>query len=337
MFRLPFSFPFTGVSSKHRIVFYTQLEQMLDAGIPPARSLRTISQYLKPRKLRRAVAYMASHIENGGSLTTAFDGYPDIFPPLERRIINAAESGGFSSQAISGLARFQTDMRQLLTQFWMQLIYPGLIIFTAIVVCPLLKAIFLGGVENLLVRLAWNAAQAFGIIVALLLAFRILNSLTPTRIILHRISLNFPFIGKLFRRFAKVRFAKTLASLYAAGLPVREAFRDAALASGNETIARRLLRSMPILNEGGTLSEAISRSGYFDAIALGMIATGEETGKLDSLLNKYANHEEQEAITQLKVVSRAIPMLVYYGVLFYVAYIIIGFYKNYFDQLNKIQ
>lgn len=337
MSRLSFSLPFTGVSSKRRIQFYTQLEQMLDAGIPPVRSLRAIGKHINPRRLRRIVNDMAEHIESGGSLTSAFERHPAVFSPLERRIIGASETGGFSSQAISGMVRFQTDMRRLWVQFWTNMIYPGMIIFTAAVVCPLLKAIFLGGVENLLERLGWNALLGFLCVFWIVLIFRFLNSRKFSRRILHRFALHLPLFGRVFRKLAKVRFAKTLASLYSAGLPVREAYRESALASGNETIARRLLATLPVLNEGGTLSQAIELSRQFDPIALGMIVTGEESGQMDTLLNKYAAFEEAEAVNQLKIVSRAIPTLVYLLVMAYVAYFIIGAYKSYFAQLDLIQ
>lgn len=333
MSRLSFSLPFLGISRKKRIAFYTQLEYMLDAGIPPVRSLRAAAEREGSARFRKVILAMADHIEAGGSLTSAFDQHPAIFPPLERRMMGAAERGGNISRALSVIARFQTDMRHLWVRFWMDMIYPGILLFTALVVCPMLKAVFLGGVENLMASLAWNAARLLAILLIVIVVFRWLNSMPFTRGVLHRIALRLPLFGKAFHRLAKTNFAKALASLYVSGLPVREAYRESAKSSGNEIVTRRLADSARVLEEGGNLSQAIAASGQFDAMALGMISTGEESGKLDFMLNKYADFEEQEAVNQLKILSKTLPMFIYFLVACYIVYIIFTFYMHYFSMI----
>jgi len=254
MVRLGFSLPFAGISRKQRIAFYNQLEPMLDAGIPPVRSLRSIAGQGHSRKMKRTILDMADHIESGGTLASAMERHADVFPPLERRVIGAAESGGFSVQAISSLARFQSEMRHLWIRLGVDMIYPGFLLFTALVICPLLQAFFLGGVENVLEFLLWNAAAAFAAILVLITAIRLLNELPLSRGILHWFALHTPFLGRVVRGFAITHFVQTLASLYSAGFPVRDAYIQSAQSCGNDRIARRLRSSSVVLDEGGSLS-----------------------------------------------------------------------------------
>ncbi len=331
-----FSLPFTGISGKQRITFYTQLEHMLDAGIPPVRSLRTIAQQGGSRKWHRIISTLADHIETGGSLTSAFSLFPDIFSPLECRMVGAAESSGSIVQVLSAIARYRSEMRNLWTSFWINMIYPGFLLFTALVVCPLLKAIFLGGVENLLINLAFNALRIVLVILSLLIVFRFFNSRYIGRRILHGLALRLPFFHKPILHVAKSRFAKTLACLYSAGLPVRESFREAAQTAGNEAVSAKLLRASHVFEEGGNLSQAVALCGLFDPIALGMISTGEEAGKLDMMLHKYAQFEEQEAEQEIRVLSRLIPLLVYFSVAAYVIYVVMSGYLSYFAMIQSV-
>ncbi len=326
-------FPFFGVSRKRRIAFYQQLEQMLDAGIPPVRSLETIAQ-LESSKLRRAAQDMADHIKSGGSLATAFDRHSDIFPILERKIVKAGEASGTANFAMSNIARLQGDLRHIWIRMWIDMIYPAMILFTAIVVCPLLKAMFLGGVDDLLTSLMWNAIRLVIGIILFLAAFRFLNQQSITRRILHRIALGIPFFGKAIRHFNNAQFAKTFENLYIAGFSVLDAYRDSALTCANMVISERLLKSSHLLKEGGNIAQTMSDTRLFTPIALGMIATGEESGKLESMLNKYAKFEQLEAERKFHQLGRIVPMLFYFIIMGFVAYMILSYYSNYFSLIE---
>ncbi len=327
-------FPFFGVSRKRRIAFYQQLEHLLDAGIPPIRSLEKIAQQESAPNLKFAVQVMADHIKAGGSLATAFDLFSDIFPPLERKMVQAGEASGTAHFAMSNIARFQGDLRHILIRMWIDMIYPGMILFTAIVVCPLLKALFLGGVEDLLTSLMWNAIHLVICIILLIVAYRFLNRQSVTRRIFHRIALRIPFFGKAIRQFNNAQFAKTFENLYIAGFPVFDAYQEAAVSCGNMVIQERLQKSSHILKEGGNIAQTMSDTRMFTPIALGMIATGEESGQLESMLNKYAKLEQQEAEMKFQRLGRIVPMLFYFIIMGFVAYMIFSYYSNYFSLIQ---
>jgi type II secretory pathway component PulF len=327
-------FPFFGVSRKRRIAFYQQLEHLLDAGIPPIRSLETIAQQESSSKLRRVSLDMADHIKSGGSLSTAFDLHSDIFPILDRKMIKAGEAGGTVHTVISNIARFQGDLKHIWIRFWIDMIYPAMILFTAIVVCPLLKAMFLGGVEDLMTSLMWNAIRLVVWIFILIVGYRLLNRQSITRRIFHRIALRIPFFGKGIRNFNNAQFAKTFENLYIAGFSVFDAYRDSASACGNMVISERLLKSSHILKDGGNIAQTMSDTRLFTPIAIGMIATGEESGKLEAMLHKYAKFEQQEAESKFQRLGRIVPMLFYFSIMGFVAYMILSSYSNYFSLIQ---
>jgi type IV pilus assembly protein PilC len=330
------SLPFTSVRRKYRIAFYTQLGMLMDAGISPIQSLRKISSNLPSKKLSKAAKTMADHIEGGGSLKSAFALFPEVFPAVEQKLIEASELSGSVTNTIANIAELQEDLRGMIRQFWIRLTYPAFILFTAFVIVPLIRAIFSGNLENWFEILVTQVVTLGIMIFFIVWIFKILSNLNSTRWILHEMALRLPIIKGIIRHTAQARFSAIFEGLYSAGTSVIDAYTFASQTCGNETISRKLLKSGNVLKTGGTLTQAVAESRQFPEMAVSMIEIGEQSGKLDEMLKKYSKHEEQEAKIKMDFVSKNIPVLIYFGVLIYIAYIIISGYLNIFQSMYNL-
>jgi len=325
---------FSKISRRQRIMLYTQLAQVLEAGIAPIQGLKLVAEQTS-RKIKRVVGEMALHVQDGGSLSSAFKQHPNVFPKLEAQLIEASERIGNTHIILSQLANYHEKMLKYKRQFVSAMIYPAFLLITALFLIPLFQSVFLGGTEVLLMRTGGYLLYSAGGGVVVVLIYRALKYFSLSRLVMQWWALRIPWIGKLLRRLARLRFVMNFGCLYAAGVSVPKAYAYASKVCGNEVVSRRILKGLPILKEGGKITEALSRTRQFTPIELGMVDVGEQTGKIDETLQKMAAYEEIETDAAMDRVSKRIPFLVYLGVMGYIVYFIVSFYMNYFAQINE--
>jgi type IV pilus assembly protein PilC len=323
--RPPSPLPFTRVSARKRSIFYNQFARMLDAGLAPVRCLQTLGTQQISRRLSRAALDMAAHIQDGGALASALARHPNLFPANEVRIIEATERTGKVAEALLRLAR----SLDVVTRFWRKLatrfIYPVFLVIAADVFVPLLLAALFdlfGGPWKVLEVKATKYATLVGLYLVLLTAWRSLSAVSVIRAVLHGVLLGVPVFGKLARRLAMARFAEAFECLYAAGVPTPEAMARSATACGNAAIARRILRTVPMVQGGSPITEALTASGATSPLLLSMVAVGEESGKLEDSLRKVAEYEREDAEVAIERLAKILPYLVMLLVIFFLAYLV---------------
>jgi len=338
--RLRSALPFSGLSLRTRRFFYTELGQMLDAGIPPVRSLNIIGKRHFSRRLRRAVPDMSRHIEEGGSLTTALARHPLLFPAVETRLIEVAEFSGSLPAALSRIAEFLERISGFWRKFLGGLIYPAFLLITAFILIPIFQSVVLSSMAGIPSQPVWTILSGPLLTLLYLLGFSVfwrwIKTFDGIRYRMHSLVLYVPIIGSLARKIAHARFANLLACLYSIGVPVPETISRAAFACGNEAVARRILRALPIVKTGGSLHEAMVAAGEFTPLALSVVEVGEASGKIDASLQKYAEHENQSAVTTMNTLSKIVPVLVYMIVLGILAMMVIKGFTSYFNSINTI-
>ena len=329
--------PFTGVSKRKRSIFYTQLARMLRAGISPVKSLTTLAGQGGSWRLSRAAGLMAAHIQDGGSLGSAFARHPNLFPPHEIRMIEAAELGGDAPDAMLRLARFLDQLvsaqRTLITGF----IYPVLCLFLVFFVLPNV-AWFI--VPDVFPRvwpyqiLAVVAAAVGGFVLAVV--WRSMNQVSGIRLAVHGVLNCVPVVGAVVRKMAWTRFAHTLECLYSAGALVHEAIAVAARSCGNAVIASRILRVVPMVQAGGSVTEALTASGALPSLGIDMIAIGEHSGKLSEALLKFAEYQEDDVSTAIQRLSVVLVVLVILGYITLMAVLIIMVWTMVYGRILQI-
>jgi len=302
--------PLTGVGMRKRAAFYTQLARQLDAGIGVVRSLRTLAGQGGSRRLAHAAAAMADHVEAGNRLSAAFAQHPNVFPPNEVRMIEGLEHAGREPEAMLRIARLLDRLALARARVIAGMIYPAVMLWAAFCLLPLVLAYVFGGPEaatRALLGQLRALAIGVGAWLALGMLFRSIPRHSALRVATHAAALVVPLLGKLFRRLALTRFADTFQALYVAGVTAPEAMSRAALACGNDFIGSRILRVAPLVADGALVSAALARSGVIPTLDLNLIEVGEQGGKLDAALAKFAQYEQEDLEIGIERLARILP------------------------------
>jgi type IV pilus assembly protein PilC len=172
-------------------------------------------------------------------------------------------------------------------------------------------------------------------LVMLWAVIKLLLAVPPIRLVWDQVKISFPVLGPAMRKLAMSRFAMTLSVTYAAGIPLGQAVELSSDAMGNEVLRQSVLRSVPEVRAGGQLSEAFKRAGGMPDLVLGMVATGERTGSLDTVLDKVSEYynSEAEATIEKSGYLLFVALIIAAGIA--VAIIVAGFYQGYFRGLLR--
>ncbi|MBM4032725.1 MAG: hypothetical protein FJ291_13180 [Planctomycetes bacterium] len=305
--------PFTGVGLRKRAAFYTQLARMMQAGIGVGRCLSTLAGQRGSRRLARAAADMARHVEAGNPLAEAFARHPNVFLANEVRVVEGAAHAGREPDAMLAIARLLDRLARARNKVLVGLMYPALWLWAAFCGIPLLMAFLspLAG-PNAVWRELWWQARFFALVAAALfvavVAFRSIPRFSRLRVGLHGAALAVPLFGKTYRRLALARFADAFHGLYVAGVMTPEALERAAAACGNDFIGGRILRTVPMVAEGTPVSAALDKSGVIPVLGINIVETGEVSGKLDESLAKFAEYQHEDLELGIERLSKVLPM-----------------------------
>ncbi len=324
------------LSLRKRYFFYTQMAQMLDAGITPVQGLKMIAEQKKAGSVGKIANSMKEHIEQGGSFASAMANLPSRFPSMEVQLIETAESAGFIPTTLTRLAEFNRQVRSYRAEFLNRLIYPLLLIFTALFFIPVFVSIFVGDVVQALIACGYRFLYLLAWGVAIWMLWRILINISFTRFILHRLFLSIPTAGRYIHKLILARFARTLEFLYSAGIPVSDALYLAARSCGNEALARVLQPTSESVKEGRTVTESLSETCEFTPLALGIIESGEISGKLDASLRKFSEYMELEAWSGIQQLTRLIPILIYLMVMGAIVGLVFVAFRNYLAGIQSL-
>lgn len=325
---------FGAARAKQRSEIFGALAAMVQAGVGIAAAIAAIAEDTRDPPLRLALQQMTRETGRGRTLSAAMAAHPRVFAPLTLAMIEVGERGGRLEAALRGLAEYYErdhELRHLLTR---ELTYP-IILFGAIILIPLIGNVLRVWVtDGLPAALGAGVAQLLRYAIflgipaaAVTFVVRRMAASAQGRVRLHRFLLGIPVVGPALRKLALARFCRALASLYASGVLLGTAVRLSADATGNDYLRERLSAAGHI-DTGGSLADALERSGVLPATVLSMIRTGERTGDLDILAHNVAAHLELEArtaISQLAVTLTPAAIIIA-GVI--VGIMVISFYAG---------
>lgn len=297
--------------AKLQAEIFGSLAAMVHAGVGVSEALDALARDMGPPRLQQALQEIARETRHGRTLSSAMGAHPEVFPHLTIAMVEVGEAGGRLEEALRTVQEYYErdhELRHLLTR---ELTYP-LILFCAILFIPLIGNVLrVWLTSDLLSALRAGAAQLLGYAIllgvpaaAVALAVRSMGASHHGRVRLHQTLLRVPIIGTALHKVAVARFCRALAALYASGVLLGSAVRLAGEAAGNEYLRERLTADAGRVDTGGSLVDALERSGVLPATVLQMLRTGERTGDLDTLAHNVADHLELEArtaITQLAV------------------------------------
>ena len=300
------------ISQPQLLQFTQELGTLLAAGLPLDRSLSILGSLIEGEEFTKIMRTLLEAVRAGKSLAAAMTEHSDVFPKIYVNMIRAGESGGILDAVLRYLTEYMERSLALKEDVKSALIYPiilggaaGLsLLVLFIYVIPRFAVIFKDVGEALpwITKVVMDFSSAltqYGWILLLLL----LAGVGGGWFYLHtpdgkrewdRLCLRVWLLGDLVRKFETARFARTLSALLKGGVPLLEALGTVQGVVSNSLLAHAIGQVQVRVREGKGMARPLGESGLFPALALNMIAVGEETGKLEALLNEVAEHYDQE-------------------------------------------
>jgi len=292
---------------------FSELTAMVGAGVSIGESLSAVAEDMEHGRMASVLDEMGMQVSSGSSLADAMRRHPKVFRPVSISMIEVGEEGGRLENALRGAADYHErdfELRHLLTR---ETFYP-IVLFAAIIfIWPMANFVRIWITDSLLPALLGLLVTLLLMIVsigiplgALVFALWAYSRTEQGRGTLDRIRLSIPIIGNLIGKLSLARFCRALASLYSSGVLMGSSLRLAAEASGNLAIERELAAGIAKVEGGGKLSEALAESPLIPRMVVRMLRTGEDTGDLDQMAHRVADHFEEEAQTAIKQMAVSI-------------------------------
>jgi len=301
------------VSEKDVTLFTRQLATMMKAGVPLLQSFDIVGKGNSNPAVARLLLELKTEVETGSSLAAAFKKYPLHFDALFCNLIQAGEAAGILESLLDRLAIYKEKTLAIKSKIKSALFYPVAIIIVAFVitavimifVIPAFKQVFTSfgaelpaptlvvmAISDIFVRY-WYLI--FGGIGGGIYSFLYMwKRSLPVQIAMDRLMLKLPVFGHLVRISTIARWTRTLATMFAAGVPLVEALDSVGGAAGNHVYWAATKQIQREVSTGGSLTSAMTNSGVFPNMVLQMVSIGEESGALDGMLGKTADFFEAE-------------------------------------------
>lgn len=310
---------FSNATAKKKIipkdlaVFFRQLATMLSAGVPLVQSFEIIGRGHENAGMQELILKVKNEVESGTSLAESLAKHPLYFDDLVINLVNAGEQSGVLETLLDKIATYKEKTEILKAKIKKAMFYPTAVIIVAFIVTAILLIFVVPQFEALFsnfgadlpafTRVVVNLSefmQAYwwlivGIIGAAIFAF--LQGKKRSRKfgrVLDRTILKMPIVGPIMHKAAIARYARTLATMFAAGVPLVEALQSVSGACGNVVYSDAVLMMKDSVATGQQLTFAMNQTGLFPNMVEQMVAIGEESGALDSMLSKVADFYEQE-------------------------------------------
>jgi type IV pilus assembly protein PilC len=352
-----------GVDMRELAVFSRQFATLVASGMPMIRSLQTLEEQTQDDRIREAIGGVRGDVEAGSTLERAMERYPEVFDRLFRAMVRSGEESGRLEEALDRVA-FQVEKSDgLRRQVKSALMYPVLIFGFAVVVLlavvafviPVFVTIFeelaeenpeeAGGLPlpTHVCVLASEAITGYWFVLLPLTVFSIFGffrwkKTKSGKEMWDRFLLRVPFkIGDVIQKIALARWSRTFAGSVSAGVPMLQAIKLTGETSGNIVVEQAMEDVYASAKRGGSLAGPIERNPIFPPMVGHMVAVGEETGQLETMLSKIADFYETEVDAKVKALTALIEpiMIVFVGGV--VGFIVIAMYLPIFSIYEKIR
>jgi type IV pilus assembly protein PilC len=349
--------PFKMVKLGDIVVFTRQFATMINAGLPIVRALYILSEQTENKKLKDTVDVVRKDVEAGLALLEALDKHPRVFSRLYVEMVRAAEFRGMLDGVLLRIADQLEKDQELRRKVKSAMTYPTIVLilamlaasFMLIFIVPIFARIFedLGGTLPLPTRIAMGLSDIltsiFGMFVyagmgAAVDGYLRWKKTEPGRRIWGRVSLRIPAkFGDVLQKVALARFARTLGTLSAAGVPILQALEITATSSGNWVMENALLKSRDAIREGIPIYKPLESEPVFPPMVTRMIAVGEVIGDVDGMLTKIAEFYKSEVDATVKALTSIMEPLMIVVVGGIVGGIIVAMYLAMFKIFELIE
>ncbi len=317
------------VKAQDLVVFTRQLATMLDAGLPLVQSLTALEEQTDSKAFKPIIRSVMQKVEAGESFSKALAAYPKVFNRLYVSMVEAGETGGLLAEILDRVAGYLEASARLKKKIKSAMAYPTIVcviaiciaLFLLIKVIPIFADIYkdfgakLPAPTQMLIHVSDLLRRYFFIFVGLVgaLVF-VLFKLKKTRRgaeVWDRVRLRFPVFGKLVHKICISRFSRTFAALLRSGVPILETLRIVGQSSGNTQVEYAVEKTANSIERGDNLALALGQHSIFPPMLIRMVAAGEQTGKVDVMLEKISDFYDEEIEATLSALTSLIePLLI---------------------------
>lgn len=336
------------IATKKMVPLCRQMATSYEAGIPIIESLRFSKEQARDRTIKGVLERMEDGLKRGQTLSQASHNESKYLSPFFVSLLSSGEQGGRLDVMLRDLAQYYEDRLAMQRQIIANLLYPCILLTFAwflgtfaLGLVTKLGSLFSRGAGTdpmsfimeyvhryLIFQAGCMGLLGVGIIVSIVLAraglFGYVSGLFTTFL--------WP-ISIVTRKFAMARFYRSLALLLSSGLPMTKCLETSAGITGNAYIERDLLKTIPLIKDGQTLTAALSQSKYVSPMGREMIMVGEQSGNLEGQLAKAASYNLQEADHAVQVATKVLYSGIVLGVGGLIGYIVITFWVNFYGSM----
>lgn len=342
------------VTEKNIVVFTRQFSVMISAGLPLVQCLTLLSSQSENKTFGKTIKEIRTSVESGDTFSDALRKHPKTFEALYANMIEAGEVGGILDTILVRLANYMEKAMKLKAKVKSALVYPISILFVAIVVVaflmifviPTFAGMFdeLGGELPGPTKLVMTVSELFQHYTLYMIAglcafgylFKRFYKTEKGQLIVDTYALKIPVFGPLIRKVAVAKFTRTLGTLISSGVPIIQGLDITARTAGQKVVENTIINTIESIKEGQNISDQLNRDKVFPPMVVQMIAVGEETGALDTMLEKVADFYDDEVDVAVEALTSLLePMLmVFLGVV--IGFIVIAMYLPIFKMAEAM-
>jgi type IV pilus assembly protein PilC len=321
------------VKEKEVVVFCRIFSTMINAGLPLIQCLDLLGQQEQNVAFKKIIKAVKEDVEGGSSLTEGLRKYPEVFDDLFVNLIAAGEAGGILDIILGRLSTHMEKAMKLKAKVKGAMTYPasvlvisvGVVSLLLLKVIPVFQKMFEGmggqlpGPTQFLVDASAFMQSYWWVIGAILVGIYIaLSRFYKTqkgRWTIDSLILKSPVFGPLLKKVAVAKFSRTLSTMMSSGVPILEGLNIVSKTSGNMVIEAALVKTRQSISEGRTIAEPLMETGIFPPMVVQMIAVGEATGALDTMLSKIADFYDDEVDAAVDAMTALLEpfMMVFLG------------------------
>jgi type IV pilus assembly protein PilC len=308
---LPFLKP--GIKTRELVIFTRQFATMIDAGLPLVQCLSILAEQATNATLKGILREVKSDVEQGSTFADALRKHPKPFDALYVNLVQAGEIGGILDTILNRLAVYLEKADALKRKVKGAMVYPASVLVVAVLVVvlmlvkviPAFEKMFsdfggeLPGPTQVVVSMShfmqeWVFLFMGGIVAAIVAFAQARKRSYRFRRATDALALRMPVFGPLLRRVAVARFTRTLGTMIASGVPILDALDIVSRTAGNVVVEEALKDVKAAISEGKTIAEPLGECDVFPGMVVQMIAVGEETGAMETMLTKIADFYDEE-------------------------------------------
>ncbi|MBT4522612.1 MAG: type II secretion system F family protein [Halieaceae bacterium] len=300
------------ISAADVAIFTRQLATMMKAGVPLVQSFDIVAEGMDKPSMKDLVIALKNEVASGNGLAHALKKHPKHFDDLFCSLVGAGESSGTLEIMLDRVATYKEKTEQLKAKIKKAMTYPIAVIAVALVVTAILLikvvpqfaetfrsfgsdlpafTLFVLGISNFVQE--WWVIIFIGLVATIFLFKEVKSRSVPFSEFLDQLALKAPVVGDIVFNSVIARFSRTLATTFSAGVPLVEALDSTAGAAGNSVYSKAIGQIREDVTSGTTLYSSVKSTGLFPTMLLQMISIGEESGALDDMLDKVAQHYEE--------------------------------------------